>query len=313
MLKIQIFIFKNFLMKLVPVLAFLIYSLVLLELPSAQCQPFACGSMLPPPSLNTTQSDTLNTLCVEAWKHYNTDPKNADALIWYARRLGYLGRYQEAIEVLSKGILLHPEDARMYRHRGHRYLTLRCLDKAIIDFEKAAKLVEGQQDETEPDGQPNEANIPTSTLQSNIFYHLGLAYYLKKNYAKAAEAYDRCLIVSTNPDMFTATANWYYLTLLRWDSKEGAKEVMDMVDFNAPLLENGVYRKLLLLHKEKPFASKALATATGAGDVQSATYLYGLYMYLKLHGFSAEASTVKEKLLGSNQYASFGYIAAEME
>jgi tetratricopeptide (TPR) repeat protein len=239
--------------------------------------------------------------------------KNADAIIWYARRLGYLARYQQAIEVLTNGIELHPADARMYRHRGHRYLTLRCIDKAIADFEKAAELVKGKPDEVEPDGQPNEANIPTSTLQSNIFYHLGLARYLQKNYPKAAEAFDVCLLVSTNPDMFTAAANWYYLTLLKWDSKEGANEVMEMVDFSAPLLENGVYRKILLLHKEKPSAEKALATATGAGDVQSATYLYGLYMYLKLNNYLAEAKQVKQQLMDGKQYASFGYIAAEVE
>lgn len=300
-------------MRLMPVLSFLILAISLMGVPSAQCQPFPCGSILPPPSLNPAQFEALNTKLEEAWGHYKANQNDADALIWYARRLGYLGRYQEAIDVLSQGIVLHPEDARMYRHRGHRFLTLRCLDKAITDFEKAAQLVKGKPDETEPDGQPNAANIPTSTLQSNIFYHLGLAYYMQKNYAKAAEAYDKCLIVSTNPDMFTATANWAYLTFLKMGRKQGADEVMALVDFGAPLLENEVYRKILLLHKEKPSGEKALDTASGAGDVQSATYLFGLYMYLKLHRFAPEAATVKKQLLDSKQYASFGYIAAEMD
>jgi tetratricopeptide (TPR) repeat protein len=280
---------------------------------SSYSQSFDCGSQLPIPDFSEKQQFLLDSQLLIAKKHVEKAPQNADAIIWYARRLGYLARYQQAIEVLTNGIELHPADARMYRHRGHRYLTLRCIDKAIADFEKAAELVKGKPDEVEPDGQPNEANIPTSTLQSNIFYHLGLARYLQKNYPKAAEAFDVCLLVSTNPDMFTAAANWYYLTLLKWDSKEGANEVMEMVDFSAPLLENGVHRKILLLHKEKPSAEKALATATGAGDVQSATYLYGLYMYLKLNNYLAEAKQVKQQLMDGKQYASFGYIAAEVE
>lgn len=300
-------------MKWIQVFALYLFAFFLLAYHYANSQPFACGSLIPAPDFNPTQLEGLHTKLEEARNNYEQNPTSADDLIWYGRRLGYLGKYQEAIDVLTKGIVLHPNDARMYRHRGHRYLTLRCLDKAIIDFEKAAQLVEGKPDETEPDGQPNAANIPTSTLQSNIFYHLGLAYYLQKNYEKAAEAYDKCLIVSTNADMFTATANWAYLTFLKMGSKQGAEKVMALVDFGAPLLENEVYRKLLLLHKEKPTAEKALASAFGGGDVQSATYLYGLYIYCKLNSYLQEAATVKQKLKDGKQYASFGYIAAELD
>ncbi|HSK11999.1 MAG TPA: tetratricopeptide repeat protein, partial [Phnomibacter sp.] len=181
------------------------------------------------------------------------------------------------------------------------------------DLEKAAILVAGKADETEPDGQPNEANIPTSTLQSNIFYHLGLAYYLQKNYGKALQAYARCLTVSTNPDMYTATVNWYYLTLRRMGRHEEAAKLLGSVNFGTPLLENGVYRKILLLHKEKPPARQAIMAAAGGNDVGSATYLYGLFMYLHLNDHPAEAKEIRDRLLSGDQYGSFGYIAAEME
>jgi tetratricopeptide (TPR) repeat protein len=276
-------------------------------------QPFGCGDNLPEPSMSPGQFKSFELQLISAKHAYDAVPKDADALIWYARRLGYLARYQEAIDVLTLGIQQHPSDARMQRHRGHRSLTLRCLDKAIADFERAAQLVEGKDDEVEPDGQPNAANIPTSTLKSNIFYHLGLAYYLQKNFAKALSAYEKCLLVSTNPDMFTATANWYYVTLRRMGKDAEAEKFLQTVDFEIPLLENEVYRKLLLLHKNKTSATMALQTAAGGGDVQSATYLYGLYLYLHLNNYQKEAREVREMLLKGNQYASFGYIAAEME
>jgi tetratricopeptide (TPR) repeat protein len=280
---------------------------------SMNAQPFACGSQLPAPSFTAQQQQQLEGGLQLAKQALDEAPQNADALIWYARRLGYLARYQQAIDVLTKGIELHPNDARMYRHRGHRYLTLRCTESAIADFEKATALVKGKPDEVEPDGQPNSANIPTSTLHSNIYYHLGLAYYLQKNYAKAKEAYEKCLLVSTNPDMYTATANWYYLTLRQMNNTRVATDFLATLDFETPLLENGVYRKLLQLHKDNPLAATALANASGGGDVQSATYLYGLYMFLKLNGHFSEAKQVKQQLMAGNQYASFGYIAAEMD
>lgn len=276
-------------------------------------QPFTCGNRLPVPVFPEEQQKHLETQLFQAKKLYDSLPQDPEALIWYARRLGYMALYSEAIDVLTKGIDIHPEDARMYRHRGHRYLTIRCIEKAINDFEKAAVLVSGRPDEMEPDGQPNEANIPTSTLQSNIYYHLGLAYYLQKNYSKAQRAYEQCLMVSKNPDMYTATANWYYLTLQCLNEQEAAEKLLRNIDFNVPLLENGVYRKLLLLHKEKPSASQAMQIAHEGNDLQSATFLYGLYMYLKLNGFRNESESVRTKLLSGNQFSSFGYIAAEMD
>ena len=54
---------------------------------------------------------------------YEASPDDADAIIWLGRRIGYTGRYREAIDVFSEGVRKHPGDARMYRHRGHRWIS----------------------------------------------------------------------------------------------------------------------------------------------------------------------------------------------
>src|SRR6185503_15865413 len=125
-----------------------------------------------------------------AEKKYKADSTNEEHMIWYGRRLAYLGRYKEAIDIYTRGIRLNPNNARFYRHRGHRYITLRCFDNAINDFKKAVELIRDQVDEIEADGIPNEKNIPTSTLQTNIYYHLGLAYYLKGDNRQALLAWE---------------------------------------------------------------------------------------------------------------------------
>ena len=56
---------------------------------------------------------------------YFDDQNNAEALIWYGRRTAYLGYFQEAIKLFTLGIKNHPNDARFYRHRGHRYISTR--------------------------------------------------------------------------------------------------------------------------------------------------------------------------------------------
>jgi len=98
-----------------------------------------------------------------AKKTWAAGPDDADNIIWYGRRTAYTGDFRSAIEIFSEGIEKFPDDDRMYRHRGHRYISIREFDRAIADLEKASKLIEGRENETEPDGAPNAQNIPMMT------------------------------------------------------------------------------------------------------------------------------------------------------
>ena len=51
---------------------------------------------------------------------YLTDPNNVENLIWHGRFTAYIGNYRDAIQIYSDGIERFPDDARLYRHRGHR-------------------------------------------------------------------------------------------------------------------------------------------------------------------------------------------------
>jgi len=169
----------------------------------------------PAPQVSAETGKEMKARLDEARRRFEAKPNDPGARIWLGRRLAYLGRFMEAIEVYSEGIMKFPWDARFYRHRGHRYITLRKFDLAIDDFEKAAKLIKGKPDEVEPDGQPNVRNIPTGTLHFNIWYHLGLSYYLTGQNQRALNSYRDCLKVSKNPDSLVATSHWLYMTLRR--------------------------------------------------------------------------------------------------
>jgi tetratricopeptide (TPR) repeat protein len=249
-----------------------------------------------------------------AKQQYEKDTTDADAIIWYGRRIAYTGKYIEAIAIFSKGISIHPNDARFYRHRGHRYITVRCFDKAIEDLEKSAGLIKGKPDEEEPDGLPNAKNTPTSTLQSNTWYHLGLAYYLKGEFKKSEKAYSKCLLVSNNNDMYVATANWYYITLRRLGKMKKAKQLLDTVDPAKELIENKDYLNILLLYKKEADFTDPLLLLSDNKTLSSSTYGYGLAMYCLLQDRSKDNSRkVLQKIVSGNQWAAFGFIAAEAE
>ena len=191
----------------------------------------------------------METKLKEAQAHYEANPNSADAMIWVGRRLAYLGRFTEAIDIFTKGIARFSGDARFYRHRGHRQITLRRFDRAIEDLEKAAKLIKGKPDEIEPDGQPNARNIPTSTLQFNIWYHLGLAYYLTGKNQKALNAYRECLKVSSSPDRLVSTTHWLYMTLRRLNRNAEAAKVLEPIIEGMDIIENTGYYRLTFMYK----------------------------------------------------------------
>ncbi len=253
----------------------------------------------------------------QAEKDLAAKPTDADAIIWVGRRQAYLWRYQDAIATFTNGITRHPTNPRLYRHRGHRYITVRQFDRAIADFEKATSLIKGTQDEIEADGAPNPAGKPRSTLHFNIWYHLGLAYYLTGDYSKAHNAYVECMKVSNNDDSVTATSDWMWMTLMRLDRKAEAAKLLERITPKMDILENGSYHRRLLMYKglEKPdvlLAPPADADAAVAA-LTIATQGYGVGNYYYVTGDRAKAKEIFEKVVSGPQWAAFGYIAAEAD
>ncbi|MEO6212521.1 MAG: tetratricopeptide repeat protein [Vicinamibacterales bacterium] len=245
---------------------------------------------------------------------FDKDPSSADAAIWLGRRTAYLGRFRDAISIYTTAIAKHPADGRLYRHRGHRYISVREFDLAIADLSKAAALVSGRDDQVEPDGQPNARNIPTGTLKTNIYYHLGLAYYLKGDFERAADAYRLCMEHSKNDDMRAAVSHWQYMTLRRLDRTAEAATVLAPINGKMDVFENGSYLKLLLMYKGELDAAGLLQSAA-RGGLDGATIGYGVANWHFYNGRPDAARVTLTTILESSpqQWPSFGYVAAEAD
>jgi len=239
------------------------------------------------------------------------NPDSADALIWVGRRQAYLGRYVDAIDTFTRGIERFPADARFYRHRGHRYITTRQFAKAVDDFTKAVALTRGKPDEIEPDGQPNARNIPTSTLQTNIWYHLGLAHYLMGDFDAAARAYAEDLTISPNDDNLVAVTHWAYMTARRRGRHEEAKRLLAPITKDLAVIENTAYHRLLLMYKGEIPEAELMKTVDAGLELVTTGYGAGNWHFY--NGRVAEARAIWKKILETDQKAAFGYIAAEAE
>ncbi len=269
------------------------------------------GRPLMAPPLADDARSRMEAELAEARLAWDRNPEDPDATIWLGRRTAYLGRYREAIEVFSRGIDAYPDDPRFYRHRGHRYITVRDFDAAITDLERAAALIEGQPDQVEPDGQPNARGIPTSTLHSNVWYHLALARYLKGNFDEAADGWARARAAVDNPDNLVAASNWLYLSLRRAGRDGEAAAVLEPIRADLDVIENGSYHSLLLLYKGERRPEDLIDT--GAADASGTAVRYGVSAWLVLEGRADEARTMWEAIVEQPDWPSFGHVAAEAE
>jgi tetratricopeptide (TPR) repeat protein len=270
------------------------------------------GKPLYPIELPAEMRSALEANLAAAEAEHAKNPANEEAIIWLGRRQAYLWRYRDAIATYSKGLALHPNSFRLYRHRGHRYITVREFDRAVVDFERAATLIADVPDEVEPDGAPNKYGKPRSTSHSNIWYHLGLAYYLKGDFTNALRAYQQCMKFSANDDMRVATLDWLYMTYRRLGRHGAATLLLDQVSDKMDILENDSYHRRLLMYKGTLRPEQLLDTAN-ADDLTIATQGYGVGNWYFVEGNAAKAREIFERVVQGRQWAAFGYIAAEVD
>ncbi len=257
-------------------------------------------------------SNTLIEQYKEAKTAYLKDTTNVDLLIWYGRRTAYLGNYKDAIAIYSSGIKRFPREARLYRHRGHRYITIREFDKAIADLERGAALIQGTPNEIEPDGMPNAMNIPVSTLHGNIWYHLGLAYYLKHDFENAYRAYLNCRESGENPDNIVSSTHWLYMIQRRLGNKAIADSLLFPIKDGMEVIENTNYYDLCRFYKglipvDSLTKTKELSAASDAVS-------YGLAnWYLYEDQLDKKGWVLLNDIVERESWSSFGYIAAESD
>ena len=263
-----------------------------------------------PLRMSDPSEDTLEKLSV-ARSDYQADPDDADNIIWYGRRTAYTGDYRSAIKIFSEGIDKHPQDARMYRHRGHRFISLREFHNAIAYLEKAVELIKGTDDQVEPDGLPNALNIPVSSLHTNIWYHLGLAYYLVHDWDNALRAYNTGFAAGLNDDNLVSTTHWRYMIMRRMGNEAEAKVILDDISADMEVIENHVYHRLCLFYKGEIGAGEI--TEDDQDNPTNSAAAYGVANWHYYNGDHEEGLRRLRAHLDSGGWASFGFIAAEAD
>jgi len=170
-------------------------------------------------------------------------PEREDSWIWLGRRLGYLARYGEAIDVFTEGLKRFPDSYKLLRFRGRHLARNREFERAIADYRRAAALVEDIQDSYEPDGIINARHQYLGSYRSNIHYYLGQTSWAVGNYQATLDGMQRAASepLVQHDDRRVATGFWTYLALRKLGRNEEAAAFVAAIPEGLELVENHDY------------------------------------------------------------------------
>lgn len=202
---------------------------------------------------------------------------------------------REATEAFSVGLSYDPFNWLILRHRGHRHLSTYRFEDAAADFELASRINDKDWD---------------------VWYHLGLSYYLIGDFQRACNAYVKCLEMTDRTDInLVAIVDWKWLTLNRLGRYDEASEVLKLVDESTEAGENQPYKDRLMVYKGIMEPEEAMKFDNEEfADLEYSTRGYGVAMYYYFKGEKDKAKDILNKILNSgNFWSAFGYLSAYQE
>lgn len=219
------------------------------------------------------------------------DPRNVDKIIALGIAQSGVRQYREAIATFTSGLRIAPDNALLYRWRGHRYISVRDFDHALQD------LAHG--------------NARDSTIYG-IWYHLGVVHYLRGEFDGAALAFARARTMPPDDNELTGATDWLWMSLMRAGRRTEAQALLSFNTDSLHVTSAAAYRQRLRLYRGA-ITPEQVFTPADTADIQVATLSYGVGNWYLLRGDTAQARRWFERSVASGGWPAFGFIASEVE
>ena len=217
------------------------------------------------------------------------DPRSVERLIALGVAQSGARQFREAIATFTRGLALAPNDAMLYRWRGHRYLSVRELDRAAADLARGLAL---------------------DSTNYGILYHLGVLRYVRGDFAGAAAAFARAQPRAPDAGELAGATDWRWMSLARAGRRAAADSMLRARPDSLPTTV--AYRQRLRLYRGE-IGPDAVLTAADTSDVAAATLSYGVGNWYLVRGDTARARQWLARAVASGGWPAFGFMAAEAD
>lgn len=217
--------------------------------------------------------------------------ENVQKIVDEGQALAKAGRMEDAVIHFTKALTEAPKEGLFYRYRGHRYISSDRYWEGAADLKLAAALIPDNWD---------------------VWYHLGLAFYLLGDDVRALDAYKTCYDMSEVPELLIPITDWIYLTLLNLGEQKQADEVAARITKDMDPGENIAYMKRVLVYNGSISPEDALSWYEQADEpINKLTFAYGFSRYLETHGRDELAARIKKDLeaLSTDTTLRYGFAA----
>jgi Flp pilus assembly protein TadD len=217
------------------------------------------------------------------------DPRNIDRIIALGVAQSGARQFREAIATFTKGLEIAPNNAMLYRWRGHRYLSVREFDKAYDDLSRGMAI---------------------DSTNYGILYHLGIVNFVRGNFARASELFAKAQPRAPDAGELAGSTDWLWMSLMRAGrTNEAAAMLARRPD---SLKVSNAYTQRLRLYRGEIGADQVI-TAADTADVQAATLAFGIGNWYLVRGDTASARTWFDRSVKSGGWPGFGFILSEVE
>jgi tetratricopeptide (TPR) repeat protein len=258
------------------------------------------------------------------------DPEDLDLLVEAALAREAVWRYNEAVELYTRGMRIDTGDYRLYLGRAHRLIRLRQFELAATDLDRSVQL--------DPYG-------------FNSAYLRGLVLYLLGRFSEAADEYGRCMslagdehalalaaegrvpgdprycmVIAADGRSRVAIESWRYRALARAGRHEEAAELLQgvaqdlsltdepAIDYSVSTILPGTnehYYNLLLFYSGLRTESEMLDRERWGA--QWPTVAYGVAVWHMVAGNDERAVELLREVVAEPYWARLGHVAAETD
>ena len=225
----------------------------------------------------------------QAERELAADSRNVDRLIALGLAQSGARQFREAIATFTRGLALAPDHPTLLRWRGHRYLSVREMERAREDLTRGLHL---------------------DSTNYGILYHLGIVRFAEGDFEGAARAFASAQPRAPNAGELAGATDWLWMALARAGRSAEAKAMLDRRPDSLPV--TNAYAQRLRLYRGE-IGPDAVITPADTSDVAVATLSFGVGNWYLVRGDTARARGWFERSVRSGGWPGFGFILSEVE